>query len=164
MPIKSVKNENFEKQRNAFFSHVTRITQLKNQVPRSKAVLCSPRIDTQTHTRHESDYCGHPFRVSGVFFRKPNQGSAQKRVSFSCPDHSTKTLGSQVKRCALQPVHRQTHIQKRQNEYFILSSRIGQKKQLSCTTDRLQCLLEGDLWLYSVAVVQLILCTFFLLG
>ena len=33
-----------------FFSHVTRITQPKNQVPRSKAVLCSPRIDTHTHT------------------------------------------------------------------------------------------------------------------
>ena len=33
-----------------FFSHVPRITQPKNQVPRSKALLCSPRIDGQTHT------------------------------------------------------------------------------------------------------------------
>ena len=32
--------------------------------------------DTQTDT-HESDYCGHPFRVSGVFPSTYHQGSAQ---------------------------------------------------------------------------------------
>ena len=43
-------------------------------------MLCSPHIDRhtgrQTHT-HESDYCGHPFRVSGVFPSTYHQGSAQ---------------------------------------------------------------------------------------
>ena len=43
------------------------------------------RIDTHTH---ESDYCGHPFRVSGVFPSTYHQGSAQKgkekkRYSFA---------------------------------------------------------------------------------
>ena len=32
------------------------------------------RTDTDTH---ESDYCGHPFRVSGVFPSSYHQGSAQ---------------------------------------------------------------------------------------
>ena len=30
--------------------------------------------------RHESDYCGHPFRVSGVFPSIYHQGSAQKMI------------------------------------------------------------------------------------
>ena len=34
------------------------------------------RTDRQTDT-HESDYCGHPFRVSGVFPSTYHQGSAQ---------------------------------------------------------------------------------------
>ena len=33
--------------------------------------------DRQTH-RHESDYCGHPFRVSGVLPSTYHQGSAQQ--------------------------------------------------------------------------------------
>ena len=33
------------------------------------------------HTgRHESDYCGHPFRVSGVFPSTYHQGSAQLHI------------------------------------------------------------------------------------
>ena len=39
-------------------------------------MLCSPRTDTQTD-RYESDYCGHPFRVSGAFPSTYHQGSAQ---------------------------------------------------------------------------------------
>ena len=35
-----------------------------------------PVARRQTHT-HESDYCGHPFRVSGVFPSTNHQGSAQ---------------------------------------------------------------------------------------
>ena len=36
------------------------------------------RTDRHTHTdTHESDYCGHPFRVSGVFPSTYHQGSAQ---------------------------------------------------------------------------------------
>ena len=35
-------------------------------------------LQTDRHTdRHESDYCGHPFRVSGVFPSTYHQGSAQ---------------------------------------------------------------------------------------
>ena len=37
-----------------------------------------PVARRQTHT-HESDYCGHPFRVSGVFPSTNHQGSAQYR-------------------------------------------------------------------------------------
>ena len=47
---KKRKNENFEKQKNAFFPHVLRTTQPKNCVPRSKGVTCSPFTDGQTHT------------------------------------------------------------------------------------------------------------------
>ena len=37
------------------------------------------RTDTQTDTHtHRSDYCGHPFRFSGVFPTAYHQGSAQK--------------------------------------------------------------------------------------
>ena len=59
--------QNFEKQKNAFLSHVPRILQSKNQVPRPKGVLCSSVTDRQTD-RHESEYRGHPFKVS-VFFQ-----------------------------------------------------------------------------------------------
>ena len=42
--------------------------------------VCSvARLQTDTQTdRHESDYRGHPFRVSGVFPSTYHQGSAQK--------------------------------------------------------------------------------------
>ena len=46
MPIKREKKEKLKKKK----SYVTRITQLKNQVSKSKGVLCSPRTDTHTHT------------------------------------------------------------------------------------------------------------------
>ena len=53
MPIKSVKMKISKKK--VFFSHVTRITQPKNQIPRSKGVLSSSGIDghtdRQTHTK-----------------------------------------------------------------------------------------------------------------
>ena len=40
--------------------------------------------DRQTY-RHESDYCGHPFRVSGVFPSTQHQGSGQlPQPSSSC--------------------------------------------------------------------------------
>ena len=51
-----------KKRKKKYFSHVPKIIQPKNQVPRSKGVLCSP----QTH-RHKSEYRGHPFRVSEIF-------------------------------------------------------------------------------------------------
>ena len=41
MPIKSVKMKISKNKKNAFFSHVPRTTQPKNQVPRSKGVTCS---------------------------------------------------------------------------------------------------------------------------
>ena len=40
--------QNFEKQKIAFLSHVPRILQSKNQVPRPKGVLCSSLTDRQT--------------------------------------------------------------------------------------------------------------------
>ena len=56
---------------------IGRISWISQYVPRRKSVPCSPSIDTQTDT-HESDYCGHPFRVSGVFPSTYHQGSAKK--------------------------------------------------------------------------------------
>ena len=40
------------------------------------------KFDSQQTDRHESDYCGHPFRVSGVFPSTCHQGLAQKCSSF----------------------------------------------------------------------------------
>ena len=54
------------KNKKLFLSHVPMILQSKNQVPRPKGVLCSSDADRQTD-RHESEYRGHPFRVSGFF-------------------------------------------------------------------------------------------------
>ena len=51
------KNQNFEKQKIAFFSHVPRSIVPKNYVPRSKTVTCSLRThkhtNTQTHRHTE---------------------------------------------------------------------------------------------------------------
>ena len=47
---KKRKNENFEKQKNAFFPHVPKITQPKNWVSMSKDVPCSPFTHTHTLT------------------------------------------------------------------------------------------------------------------
>ena len=78
MAIKIVKKENFEKWKKQFLPHVPRITQPKNKVPRSKGMLCSPSTDT-----HESGYCGHPFKVSGIFPSTYHQGSAQFLVNHN---------------------------------------------------------------------------------
>ena len=63
--------ENFEKQK--FFLMSQGSFNPKNQVPRSKGVLCS----LVTH-RHESEYSGHPFRVSGIYPSTYHQGSIQQ--------------------------------------------------------------------------------------
>ena len=67
----------------------------KKYVPMSKGVLCSPRTDGQTdiHTdtqtdRHECEYRGHPFRVSGIFPSTYHQGSVQYHFSMKPPPHT----------------------------------------------------------------------------
>ena len=45
---KKRKNENFEKQNDAFLSQVPRIIQPKNYVPRPKGMLCGPGTDGHT--------------------------------------------------------------------------------------------------------------------
>ena len=51
------KNQNFEKQRIAFLSHVPRSIVPKNYVPRSKTVTCSLRTNKQTNKlRMETEY------------------------------------------------------------------------------------------------------------
>ena len=50
------KNQNFEKQKIAFFSHVPRSIVPKNYVPRSKTVTCSLRTDKHTNTRMDTEY------------------------------------------------------------------------------------------------------------
>ena len=71
--------QNFVKQKYAFLSHVPRILQSKNEVPRPKSVLYSLGTDGQTDI-HESENRGHPFRVSGFFSNFPStyhQGAVQ---------------------------------------------------------------------------------------
>ena len=60
-----------------------RITQPKSQVPMSKCVLCSLLTDKHTDKQtHESEYRGHPFRVSGIFPSTYHQGSVQKLLKI----------------------------------------------------------------------------------
>ena len=66
------KNQNFEKQKIAFFSHVPRSIMPKNQVPRSKTVTCSLRTDTQTTEWILSTLSGlQPFRASAYDMSGP---------------------------------------------------------------------------------------------
>ena len=55
---KNVIFQNFEKQKNAFLSHVPRILQSKNQVSRPKVVLCS----SETHLLSENGPKNHIFQ------------------------------------------------------------------------------------------------------
>ena len=79
-------NQNFEKQKIVFFSHVPRITRPKNQFPRSKGLTCSPRTDTpwapfqgfRILSFNLSSRIGPtPFQGSGFFPSTYHQGSAQ---------------------------------------------------------------------------------------
>ena len=56
---------------------------------------CSPRTDRQTG-RHKNDYCGHPFRVSGVFPSTYHQGSAQQIVPGDSTSVMSDVMASQV--------------------------------------------------------------------
>ena len=49
---------------------------LDKKVCQVARVRIDGRTDRQTNT-HESDYCGHPLRLSGVFPSTYHQGSAQ---------------------------------------------------------------------------------------
>ena len=64
---KKRKNENFEKQKNAFFLMSQGSFNPKIRFLGQK-VCHVARVQPDTHT-HESDYCGHPFKVSGVFLQ-----------------------------------------------------------------------------------------------
>ena len=66
MPIKSVKIQIFEKSKGSFNPKIRFISQ------KVCPVAC---LHTQLH--RQSDYCGHPFRVSGFFPSTYHQGSAQ---------------------------------------------------------------------------------------
>ena len=65
------------------------------------------QTDTQTDT-HESDYCGHPFRVSGVFPSTYHQGSAQqfaflrfKKRPFSVQINENKLPKEEIEKLAV---------------------------------------------------------------
>ena len=75
IPIKSVKMKISKNKKIMFFSHVPRITQPKNQVPRSQIPVC-------TVARSQTD-SGHPFTVSGFFpstYQSSKIRSAQKSI------------------------------------------------------------------------------------
>ena len=48
--------QNFEKQKHAILSHVPRILQSKNVVPRWKGVICSSFTDGQIDTKVKTDF------------------------------------------------------------------------------------------------------------
>ena len=79
--IKSEKNKHFEKKttKKRFFlisqgSLNLKIRFLAQKLWSVARVQRHRQTDTQTHI-HESDYCGHPFRVSGVFPSTYHQGT-----------------------------------------------------------------------------------------
>ena len=71
MPIKGVEKKIWKNKENIFSPYFQRITQPPKKVPRLKGVPCSPFTDRQ------SDYCGHPFRVLGIFPSSYHQGLLQ---------------------------------------------------------------------------------------
>ena len=76
------KKENFEKQKKMqFFLMSQGSLNPKIRFLGQKSVPCSPRKDRRTD-RHESDYYGHHFRVSGVFPSTYHQGSAKKKTKI----------------------------------------------------------------------------------
>ena len=58
------KNQNSEKQKIAFFSHVQRSTILKNKIPRSKTLTSSLRTDRHTDTHTEVSITEDTIRAS----------------------------------------------------------------------------------------------------
>ena len=69
------KNENFEKKKKMRFFLMSQGS-FNPKIKFLGQKVCSvAREHTDTH---ESDYCGHPFRVSGVFPSTYHQGSAQQ--------------------------------------------------------------------------------------
>ena len=76
MSIKSVKMK-ISKKKNVFLSHVP-IGSLNPKIRFLGQKKCSVANRHRHTDAHESDYCGHPFRVSEVFPSTYQQGSAQK--------------------------------------------------------------------------------------
>ena len=52
MVLKRKNNQNFEKLKNTFLTHVPRYPHTKNQVPKSKTVNCRPRTNIQTDEKN----------------------------------------------------------------------------------------------------------------
>ena len=90
---KKHKNENFVKQTNAFLSHVLRIIQPKNQIPRPKSVSCSVFTDRQTDTHtHRVTTVGTLPRFQDFFLQpiikdRPNRDEQSKRYQQSQVRH-----------------------------------------------------------------------------
>ena len=71
------KNQNFEKQKIAFFSHVPRSIMSKNQVPRSKTVTCSAVTDRHTKL------CGKSmFQTKECVFFLMSQGALCQKIRY----------------------------------------------------------------------------------
>ena len=81
MPIKSVKMKISKNKKMCFFLMSQGSLDPKIRFIGQK--VCSvARVQTDTQTdRHESEYRGHPFRVSGIFPSTYHQGSAQWHFS-----------------------------------------------------------------------------------
>ena len=87
MPIKSVKMKISKNKKMRFFlmsqgSFSPKIRFLCQKVCSVARVHTDTQTDRQTDTqtdRHESEYRGHPFRVSGIFPSTYHQGSVQCR-------------------------------------------------------------------------------------
>ena len=90
MPIKSVKRKISKNKKMRFFLMSQGSLDPNIRLIGQKVCFVA-RVQTDTHTdrqtdrqtdRHESDYCGHPFGVSGVFPSTFHEGSAQLTIKM----------------------------------------------------------------------------------
>ncbi len=80
-----------------FLTHVQRLPQPKIQVPSAKNSTSSPQKDKKKKTHQNGR----------LYHKNQNFENRKKNFSYSCPKvSSTKKLGSQLKKCDLQPANR----------------------------------------------------------
>ena len=123
MPIKSVKMKISKNKKMRFFlmsqgSLDPKIRFIGQKVCSVAREQTDKRTHTHTHTdTHESEYRGHPFRVSGIFPSTYHQGLVQQKVKTGDSFHD-------FRRFLLQPVTKEWS-NNNHHEYSRLASQSG---------------------------------------